>query len=778
MQLQFQKVLYGLLLTILAFTIKVYAQIDIVFPRENSVFQRNNNNIGQISVSGRVSQEIERIEGRLIPRFVGQGTATEWEIIDNNIEGLSFNGTIEGNGGWYKLELRSIKNGEVLNINVIEKVGIGEVFVISGQSNAQGDGNPNASGARDERVIAYEPNYYNLGTARIDNFPFNIPIDRFTQLRDGTNIGPTGFTPYYWGELGDLLVKKLNVPVLFFNTALTGTSSDNWVASIYGNNTYHTFTNVQFQPFFPYRILKTTLNNVIQVYGIRSILWHQGEFDRFFPENFIFTNLNVIIQETRSNTGERIPWVLSRTSRLGSSTFQNVISAQNRIIKSLDSIFEGPATDDIQPARPDGAHFQNNNFVKGLTQVAEAWNESLNTNFFNNSRPILPKKFVELKFSCLSQSKVKFNLEESFQSYSWSNGERNSQIESTGGDNFVVLTDPFGNYRYSNRIFTQNAYPRENPIISSIGSNIACVGKSVELITAPSKYNTIWSNGSLGSNINVSQAGNLYAQFKNAQGCFSGLSNSINVGFVNPPAKPNIEVLNSTGFECVGNPIDFRIQNQNNFKVQWSNGESNNQIRLTANTAVPLRVTLFSNPDCPSPISDTAKYTFLTLPRAPKIDKSGPFSVKAEAFEKVNSYEWFLDNKFLIKSDDNQIIGEKDGFFGVKAVKAITYAQGKTLECKSNLSSLVSLKFDPFTYGISVFPNPSFDGKINISSVKEYKNAKAYVYDQAGKLVKAFEISSFQLPFEINLTAIDPVGKYLVKIEFDNFYRTFPVVFE
>ena len=284
------------------------AQMSITIPYEKSVFQRNTNNIGNIHITGILDKDADKVEGRLVPRFNNSGTATDWVTVDDQIDGLSFTGSIEGKGGWYKLELRSILNGNIIASRSVEKVGIGEVFVIAGQSNAQGDGaSPNAPGANDERVLAFEPNYFNKLTYDYDNFPLALPIDKFTNVLGNTNIGPTGYSPWCYAELGDLLVNKLNVPIMFYNTALSGTSSENWVNSIYGVDTYHIRTGKLFQRYMPYHGLRRTLHSLITIYGIRAILWHQGESDAAINlhEQTYFENLQTIIQETRNNNTKR-----------------------------------------------------------------------------------------------------------------------------------------------------------------------------------------------------------------------------------------------------------------------------------------------------------------------------------------------------------------------------------------------------------------------------------------------------------------------------------------
>jgi hypothetical protein len=74
------------------------AQISIKIPYEKSIFQRNNNNLGNIYITGTLEQDADRVEARLIPRLANQGQATEWRVIDNDIDGQSFTGSIVGVG--------------------------------------------------------------------------------------------------------------------------------------------------------------------------------------------------------------------------------------------------------------------------------------------------------------------------------------------------------------------------------------------------------------------------------------------------------------------------------------------------------------------------------------------------------------------------------------------------------------------------------------------------------------------------------------------------------
>ncbi len=769
-----------ILLVLFCTSASLYAQIEITFPAERAIFQRRNNNTGIITVAGLVQQETDRIEARLVARGANQGVTTDWKTLDNEIDGLSFLGTIEAQGGWYALEVRSVRNNQIVYFSGRDRVGIGEVFIISGQSNAQGEGNnPNPIGASDDRVNCYDPNYYNHFTALFGQFPQYLDINKFAKLNAYTNIGPSGYTSWCWGELGDKLVQKLNVPVMFYNTAMSATSSDNWIASITGGDAFHFSTGIRFQQFFPYQSLKRTLNQIIPTYGYRGILWLQGESDYNNSENNYVNNINRLFQEIRNNSGDKTPIVVSRTSRFFGRDFPQIISAQNKIINTFENVWPGPFTDDIQPFRPDGAHFENNNNVKGLSLLADAWNNALSASFFTTFAPYLPKGINEVKFSCLDQSTVEFRSGNQFQTYEWSTGSNSSRIQTNQGDINLRTTDVFGNIIYSNRVFANNVYPKEIPTISGDGSNVGCKGKPLNLKTNQSKYGVLWSTGNTNATISVSQKGDFTAQFRSNQGCLSNRSNNISINFVDAPNKPNVELVNNSGFACEGKNIDLRVNNPNNFGVLWSNGEKTNSVRLNKQASKPLTVSLLSTPDCPSPESDSVKYGFISIPTAPKLEQTGPFSLKAITNEKnLSAFEWYLDNKLVFSKPANEIPIQTTGLYSVKAVRSVEYSPGKVEECKSSISGLVSPTVFDSRDGMRVYPNPIVDGKFYISSLSNLNNVEISVYNAAGSLIQKSTSPSLNLPVTIDLSKYKLIGKYLVKVSSGVYYRTFPIIFE
>jgi hypothetical protein len=162
------------------------------------------------------------------------------------------------------------------------------------------------------------------------------------------------------------------------------------------------------------------------------------------------------------------------------------------------------------------------------------------------------------------------------------------------------------------------------------------------------------------------------------------------------------------------------------------------------------------------------------------LEASGPYSLIAlNTSPELNSYDWFLDNKFLINKKSNQILASKPGFYSVRAVRVLEYSPGKIKECKSNSSGLLSISNDSDKEkGMVLFANPSLNGKFKITSSTELNNVSFSVHNSIGEIVFQSKLEKFELPYEIDLSKIRPTGKYLLKVKYGPYFRTFPVIFE
>jgi hypothetical protein len=195
----FLRKLLGIIVILLGSVSLSLGQFSITSPLNRAVYQRNNAGVATITVSGTYEQQVDRIEARLIAVNSGQGNPGEWSdwktLKDFPTNG-GFSSSMTINQGWYRMEIRGVLNNNVVgNIASIDRFGVGEVFIIAGQSNAEGLFNMRQQGAQDDRVNTFgNPNdQTNGGTSYATLSPF-------TQLSSETYIAPRGKGSYCWGN--------------------------------------------------------------------------------------------------------------------------------------------------------------------------------------------------------------------------------------------------------------------------------------------------------------------------------------------------------------------------------------------------------------------------------------------------------------------------------------------------------------------------------------------------------------------------------------------------
>ncbi|RIV18456.1 hypothetical protein DYU11_28185 [Fibrisoma montanum] len=347
------------------------AQLTLSSPQSRIVYQRNQANQGTVWVAGQAPAGTSRIEARLVPITAGQGSPTDWTAINLISPNKAFSGTIPGRGGWYQLEVRALADNNVLASAGVSRVGIGEVFIVSGQSNAFG--NDNTTGAFDDRVSCLD--------FKDDNLNEQLLPVAFSHADGGRSIGPSN-PMHIWGMLGDKLAGRLNVPILFLGAAQPGTSSEQWRRSAENAPEYA-------QNLFPYRRLGAALLHYASRTGLRSVLWHQGEGDVGNDPQRYFDNILFLINKSRQQTNYgSLAWVVSRATYVQGRTDGNIINAQNRLSNEVPNVFAGPSTDQLTGAdnRPDDVHFMG----AGLPRLTDLWDQSLNGDFFSRSQPLSP----------------------------------------------------------------------------------------------------------------------------------------------------------------------------------------------------------------------------------------------------------------------------------------------------------------------------------------------------------------------------------------------------
>jgi hypothetical protein len=601
----------------------VFAQLMITFPMNRAVFQRNNSGGGVIPIAGTFQTRVDRIDARLVA--IKGGYTVDWIPISVNPNFGSFSGGIYAIGGWYRLEVRAIYNNNVISTVFIEKVGLGEVFLIAGQSNAQGyegRGNPPAL---DDRVNVIT-NFYSYG--QLTEVPFPV----VGHLDENIKLAPLGNGSWCWGKLGDLLAAKLDVPIMFFNAAFEALGIEEWSKSANGERGQDFYSGNYAMPGYPFENIRKSMHNYANMFGVRGILWHQGETDNDKGTSFdTYRNaLQYVIQRSRSDSGREISWMVSKVSRTRRGTSQTIIEAQRAVIREYPNVFNGPDTDEILH-RSDGVHFES----YSLLQLAEAWNDRLNQDFFLKSNPIPASSPLSFQMNCNPDNvnqPLSIFMPDGFRDYYWTNGfgnlNSNSSIQIKNGFLRGKAVDYLGNVYYTPGVNYVGEVVPEKPFLTAESATEFCAGGSVRL-TSSTDQEITWSTGEYGKSIVVSQAGYYAVNRNNYLGCFN-TSNGVNITvYPNPEAK--IVAEGPTVF-CQDNSVNLRSTSQSG--NLWNTGLSNQTINVDRTGEYFLKVK--NDFGCES-ISEKVQVTVNPKPQKPTVSADGPTVFCADTSVNISS---------------------------------------------------------------------------------------------------------------------------------------------
>jgi NPCBM/NEW2 domain/Carbohydrate esterase, sialic acid-specific acetylesterase len=438
---------------LLAISIQLFAQISIKHPLDKAVYQRNSSNQATIFIHGSLNQGlVSAVQARVVNPISGIALpGFDWASISTSPIGGFYQGQLNNvPAGWHSLEVRSMLGTTVLHSASLSRFGIGDVFLISGQSNGQGWVDNQYIGASLDRVVTHDNGQY----CSLNDIPFPV----MTQLIGTVKPSPNGYDSWCYGKLGDNIANQTTFPVAFFNAGAAGASVLNFKESSDDINTIHALTNQFFcsQPLEntqnpayvplnqstyasknPYLFFRKSLNYYNSMFGARAVLWHQGESDNSIGTSTASyqANLNYLINKTRTDFNSNLPWVVARASYFNSVADPNVIAGQNAVINPAAQIYAGPSTDDINNTTIPGSrdaldvHFYG---FSSLYEVANRWTAALNPSFFSTSTPVVSNAPPVISISYTNVNNVTLSLPGSYTSYKW------------------IRTDLTGNSNYSN----------------------------------------------------------------------------------------------------------------------------------------------------------------------------------------------------------------------------------------------------------------------------------------------------------------------------------------
>lgn len=303
--------------------------IRIDAPADRQVIQRGADDAAMVQVRGQVRGAGGRVLIRVRLRdAAASGRAVGWRMLDDRIDADgSFLGQVRlAAGGWYSLDICTISGTRVGPVVTVERVGVGEVFILSGQSNACNMGDLDPSYRVDDRVSAF---------GGVNWVPAANPLP-FGQGNGGSP----------WVYMANRLVGALDVPIGLYPIAYGATSVQQW------------------QPGTPiFNRLVAGLKAMRERGGLRAVLWHQGETDRGKGPALYGRLLTNLITQSRTASGVNIAWVIARAS-YGPNTVplpfgadpcdpryqrDSIRLAQCEIARTLPRCYPGPTTDDLGP---------------------------------------------------------------------------------------------------------------------------------------------------------------------------------------------------------------------------------------------------------------------------------------------------------------------------------------------------------------------------------------------------------------------------------------------
>ncbi len=332
--------------------------LTITLPQEYQVFQREKADQGKIRIEGKTTQ------AKTVTARLDQG---EWQPLTIQDDGQTFAvDLLAPVGGWYVVEIRLCKGEKTVAEKKIEHVGVGEIFIVAGQSNSANYGSEKQKPASG-KVVNFDGTRWSIA---------NDP-----------QPGATGNGGSFLPAFGDALVEKIHVPVAVVPCGIGATSVRQWLPK--GERMTISPTTGAFvkqvergvwecngQPF------DTLLNRVNHFgpHGVRAILWHQGESDCGQATEHEITGeqyrqfAEVMIRESRKQAGWDIPWLVAQVSYHGGKTplYDGIRAAQQSLWKD-GLAHEGPDTDGLKQDYRSGVHFN----TKGLQAHGQLWAEKI-----------------------------------------------------------------------------------------------------------------------------------------------------------------------------------------------------------------------------------------------------------------------------------------------------------------------------------------------------------------------------------------------------------------
>ncbi|HZY61416.1 MAG TPA: sialate O-acetylesterase [Edaphobacter sp.] len=351
--------------------------ISITSPMDYQVFQRQSRLRGTIVLKGHVAVPADHIEVRVTGKSLLGPLPGKWKKISLNGKAGDFNTRLVGvAGGYYEIDVRAMAGKREVAQAAVPHVGVGEVFVISGQSNSTNYGEVRQT----------------IATGMVSTFSgkaWRLANDPQPGVQDKSNKG--SFIPAF----GDAMFRKYGVPIGVASVGHGSTSVRQWLPK---------GAPVEVMPTKEWFVTRrkdgvlvsdgTLFDGMMERigeldaepggHGFRAVLWHQGESDCHQPAGHEISAavyeqmLKQVIQATRKQAGWNIPWFVAEASYHSPTDMScPSLRAAQRALWENGVAFEGPDTDALtmqyRQQNGKGVHFND----AGLKLHGQLWAQAV-----------------------------------------------------------------------------------------------------------------------------------------------------------------------------------------------------------------------------------------------------------------------------------------------------------------------------------------------------------------------------------------------------------------
>ena len=338
--------------------------LTIDSPAEYQVFQRNESNSASVLVSGHAPADCDRVEAEL------RGS---WAALPLDPGRHTFRAELGAPaGGFYSLRVRAWRGKELREESAVAHVGVGEVFVIAGQSNATNYGE------------ARQQTHSRMVTT-FDGSRWRLADDPQPGVQDSSRTG--SFIPPF----GDALYERLRVPVGVACVGHGSTSVRQWLPKGGRMKSQPTMTRFVLPAGdgeweSTGQLFDGMMERIRELgpHGFRALLWHQGESDANQKAGHQISGeeyermMRMVMEAARREAGWDFPWFVAQASyhTPEEPRGEAIRAAQSRLWRSGLAL-EGPDTDLLTGVNRQnggtGVHFSD----EGLKAHGRLWAEKV-----------------------------------------------------------------------------------------------------------------------------------------------------------------------------------------------------------------------------------------------------------------------------------------------------------------------------------------------------------------------------------------------------------------